>query len=76
MGLSEALSINIFFAHPYHPWKRGLSEHTNGLIRRYLLKKVSFATLTQKQLDKIVAKINNRPRKVLGYLIPRGAFSA
>jgi IS30 family transposase len=55
---------------------RGLNEHSNGLIRQYLPKKVSFATLTQKQLDKIVAEINNRPRKVLGCLTPREAFSA
>jgi IS30 family transposase len=74
-GLSEALSIDIFFAHPYHSWERGLNEHTNGLIRQYLPKKVSFAALTQKQLDKIVAKINNRPRKVLGYLTPYEVFS-
>jgi IS30 family transposase len=75
-GLSQALSIDIFFAHPYHPWEWGLSEHTNGLIRQYLPKKLPFATLTQKQLDKIVAEINNMPRKVLGYLTPREAFSA
>jgi IS30 family transposase len=75
-GLSQALSVDIFFAHPYRPWERGLNEHTNGLIRQYLPKKVSFATPTQKQLDKIVAEINNRPRKVLGYLTPREAFSA
>jgi IS30 family transposase len=37
---------------------------------------VSFATLTQKQLDKIVAEINTKPRKVLGCLTPREAFSA
>jgi IS30 family transposase len=74
--LSEALGIDIFFAHPYHSWERGLNEHTNGLIRQYLPKKVPFDTLTQKQLDKIVAKINNRPRKVLGYLTPYEAFSA
>jgi IS30 family transposase len=73
--LSEALSIDIFFAHPYHSWERGLNEHTNGLIRQYLPKKVPFDTLTQKQLDKIVAKINNRPRKVLGYLTPYEVFS-
>jgi transposase InsO family protein len=73
---SEALSIDIFFAHPYHPWERGLNERTNGLIRQYLPKKVSFAPLTQKQLDKIVDKINNRPRKVLGYLTPCEVFSA
>jgi IS30 family transposase len=74
-GLSQALSTDIFFAHPYHSWERGLNEHTNGLIRQYLPKKVPFDTLTQKQLDKIVAKINNRPRKVLGCLTPYEVFS-
>jgi IS30 family transposase len=80
-ALSEALSIDIYFAHPYHSWERGLNEHTNGLIRQYLPKKTPFDTLTQKQLDKIVAKINNRPRKVYrirsirGYLTPYEVFS-
>jgi IS30 family transposase len=74
-SLSQALSIDIFFAHPYHSWERGLNEHTNGLIRQYLPKKVPFDTLTQRQLDKIVDKINNRPRKVLGYLTPYEVFS-
>jgi IS30 family transposase len=74
-SLSEALSIGIFFAHPYHSWERGLNEHTNGLIRQYLPKKVPFDTLTQRQLDKIVDKINNRPRKVLGCLTPYEVFS-
>jgi IS30 family transposase len=73
--LSQALSIDIFFAHPYHSWERGLNEHTNGLIRQYLPKKAPFDTLTQRQLDKIVDKINNRPRKVLGYLTPYEVFS-
>jgi IS30 family transposase len=73
-SLSEALSIDIFFAHPYHSWERGLTEHTNGRIRQYLPKKVPFDTLTQKQRDKIVTK-NNRPRKILGYLTPYEVFS-
>jgi IS30 family transposase len=74
-ALSEAIAADIYFAHPYHSWERGLNEHTNGLIRQYLPKKIPFETLTQKQLDKIVAKINNRPRKVLGYLTPYEVFS-
>jgi IS30 family transposase len=45
-GLSEALAIDIFFAHPYCSWEGGLNEHTNGLIRQYLPKKVRFDTLT------------------------------
>jgi IS30 family transposase len=32
-GLSAALSIDLYFVHPYHSWERGLNEHTNGLIR-------------------------------------------
>jgi IS30 family transposase len=74
-ALSHTLALDIYFAHRYHSWERGLNEHTNGLIRQYLLKKIPFDTLTQKQLDKIVAKINNRPRKVLGYLTPYEVFS-
>jgi hypothetical protein len=55
-GLSQVLSIDIFFAHSYHPWERGLSEHINGLIRQYLPKKVSFATLTKNSLTKLLLK--------------------
>jgi IS30 family transposase len=50
-GLSKALTIDIYFARPYHSWERGLNEHTNGLLRQYLPKRVPFNTLTQKQLD-------------------------
>jgi IS30 family transposase len=74
-SLAQALGLDIYFAHPYHSWERGLNEHTNGLMRQYLPKKTPFDTLTQKQLDKIVDKINNRPRKVLGYLTPYEVFS-
>jgi IS30 family transposase len=45
-ALSQALSIDLYFAHPYHWWEWGLNEHTNGLIRRYLPKKVPFDALT------------------------------
>jgi IS30 family transposase len=70
-SLSQALGLDICFARPYRSWERGLNEHTNGLIRQYLPKKIPFNTLTQKQLD----KINNRPRKVLGCLTPYEVFS-
>jgi IS30 family transposase len=70
-SLSRTLGIDIYFAHPYHSWERGLNE----LIRQYLPKKIPFNTLTQKELDKIVEKINNRPRKVLGCLTPYEVFS-
>jgi IS30 family transposase len=74
-SLSRALGLDIYFPHPYHSWKRGLNEHTNGLIRQYLPKIIPFDHLTQKQLDNLVDKINNWPRKVLGYLTPYEVFS-
>jgi IS30 family transposase len=72
--LSKSLKGKVYFANPYHPWERGLNENTNGLLRQYLPKKKSFEDLTQKELAKIVSKLNNRPRKSLGYRTPREAF--
>ena len=74
-ALSQALAPDSYFAHPYHSGESGRNEHPNGLIRQYLPKKIRFDDLTEKQLAKIVAKINNRPRKVLGYLTPYEVFS-
>jgi IS30 family transposase len=72
--LSKALRVDIFFAHPYHSWERGLNEHTNGLLRQYLPKNKSLLGLTKRELDKIVEKLNNRPRKILGYRTPHEVF--
>jgi IS30 family transposase len=72
--LAYRLKAKVFFAHPYHSWERGLNEHTNGLIRQYLPKNRSLADLTSRELAKIVAVINNRPRKSLGYRTPREVF--
>ncbi|MDR1232442.1 MAG: IS30 family transposase [Spirochaetaceae bacterium] len=55
-SLSQALGTDIYFAHPYHSWRRGLNEHTNGLTRQYLPKKIPFNTLTQKNLTRSLRK--------------------
>jgi IS30 family transposase len=72
--LGAAIGAQVYFAHPYHSWERGLNEHTNGLLRQYLPKKRPLDTLTAKQLARIVDKLNNRPRKSLGYRTPSEAF--
>ena len=63
--------IKVYFCHPYHSWERGSNENTNGLLRFYFPKKMDFGGLTQSQLDLAVDRINNRPRKRLGYRTPR-----
>jgi len=64
------LGGKFFFAKPYHSWERGLNEHTNGLVRQYLPKGTQFTNLTQAELLIIEDKLNNRPRKILGYQTP------
>mgnify|MGYP001224300539 FL=1 len=72
--ISQKLEAQAYFAQPYHSWERGLNEHTNGLLRQYFPKKTPFETLTQEEITAAVLKINQRPRKVLGYLTPEEVF--
>ena len=68
--VSEVLGVSIYFAHPYSSWERGLNENTNGLIRQYLKKGESLRGLTLEQCQRIEEKLNNRPRKTLGFVAP------
>ena len=62
--------MKVYFAHPYSSWERGTNENTNGLIRRFYAKKTNFNKVSEKELEMLQKKLNNRPRKVLGYYTP------
>ena len=62
--------LDVYFADPRSPWQRGTNENTNGLLRQYFPKGTSMADITQEDLDAVAAKLNNRPRKSLGYDTP------
>jgi len=66
-SLTDQTGMDIYFAHPYSSWERGTNENTNGLVRRYYPKKTDFNTVTEDQLERLQKRLNNRPRKVLGY---------
>ncbi|NMM92591.1 IS30 family transposase [Rhodococcus sp. SRB_17] len=68
--LSAATGIEMFFAAPRSPWQRGTNENTNKLLRQYLPKGMYLGDLSQSDLDAIAAKLNNRPRKCLGFRTP------
>jgi IS30 family transposase len=74
LEVAECLNAKGYFAHPYHSWERGLNENTNGLIRQYLPKGTSFDSLSQKDIQRIMDKLNNRPRKCLGIKTPNQVF--
>jgi IS30 family transposase len=69
--ITKKTGMKIYFAHPYSSWERGTNENTNGLIRRYLPKGTNFNEINLKQLMNIQEKLNNRPRKIIGYKTPK-----
>ena len=72
--IAKKLDADFFFAQPYSPWQRGLNEYQNKLIRQYLPKKTDFREITQNTINMIIKKLNNRPRKSLGYRTPNEVF--
>ena len=72
--IAATLKAGFYFAHPYASWERGTNENTNGLIRQYFPKNRDFTTITQQEIDTAMERLNNRPRKRLGYLTPNQVF--
>lgn len=74
--LEDALHTQVYFAHPYSPWERGLNENTNDILRFFFPKNFDFTAISNDDVQFVVDLINNRPRKCLGWLTPAEALSA
>lgn len=72
--LAKALDTNVFFAHPYCSWEKGLIEYTNKLYRQYIPKGANFDDFTDQDIKNIQYKINRRTRKKLGFKTPKFCF--
>ena len=72
--IAAGLGARFYFAHPYSSWERGLNENTNGLVRQYFPKKSDFSKITDRRIEEVVERLNNRPRKTLGYKTPNEVF--
>lgn len=72
--ITAALHAPIYFSHPYAAWERGLNENTNGLVRQYFPKKHDFTKVTDRQIQQVEQRLNDRPRKTLGYRTPNEVF--
>ena len=59
-----------------HSWERGVNENMNGLIRQYIPKGTDFSEIIDEFVSWIENKLNNRPRKRLGYLTPNEKFNS
>ena len=71
-----ATDAKVYFCDPQSPWQRGTNENTNRLLRQYFPKGTDLSRYSQIELNRIALRLNQRPRKTLGFLIPAGKLAA
>jgi IS30 family transposase len=62
--------IDTFHCDPCSSWQKGGNENLNGLVRQYLPRGIDLSQISDYQIYVIQEKLNNRPRKNLGYRSP------
>jgi len=72
--IEKDTGTSIYFADAYQPQQRGKNENTNGRLRRVYPKGFDFATISQRELDKVVWKMNHTPRKSLSWQTPSEVY--
>src|SRR6202034_3627948 len=65
-----ATNVQVYFCEPRSPWQRGSNENTNGLLRQYFPRATDFSRISQRHLNAIALRLNQRPRKTLGFETP------
>lgn len=72
--IEQGLNARVYFADPYSSWQRGTNENTNGLIRQYIPKSRPLESVTDEEIRWIEDRLNNRPRKRLGFKTPHQVY--
>ena len=75
-AFTVATDVQVYFCDPRSPWQRGSNENTNGLLRQYFPKGTDLSSFSQAHLNKIALRLNQRPRKTLGFESPADRLSA
>ena len=71
-----ATDVQVYFCDPQSPWQRRTNENTNLLLRQYFPRGTDLAPITQAQLDQVSLRLNQRPRKTLGFETPADKLQA
>ena len=71
---TKQTKMQVYFAHPQCPWERGTNEHTNGLLRQFFPAGTRFNQVSRREMKRVQALLNDRPRKILNWHSPAHAF--
>jgi IS30 family transposase len=71
-----ATDVQVYFCDPRSPWQRGSNENTNGLLRQYFPRGTDLSGYSQAYLNRIALRLNQRPRKTLGFETPADRLRA
>ena len=72
--VASKIGCKTYFARPYHSWERGQNENANGLLRQYFPKGSELDKVNKSEVLTAVHKLNNRPKKCLGFKTPYEEF--
>ncbi len=71
-----ATDVKVYFCDPQSPWQSGTNENTNLLLRQYFPRGTDLSPISQAQLDQVSLRLNQRPRKTLGFQTPASRLQA
>jgi IS30 family transposase len=71
-SFAVATKVQVYFCDPQSPWQRGTHENTNRQLRQYFPNNNDLSSYSQADPDKVVLRLNQRPRKTLGFETPVG----
>lgn len=67
---SKKTRTPVYACTAYHSWEKGTVENTIGRIRKFIPKKTSLDPIPEWYFTFLEERMNNTPRKVLGFLTP------
>ena len=72
--LQAQTGTQTWFCNPSLPWQKGTVENTNRRARRWLPRKHDIRQLSDHDMKVICDRLNNTPRKCLGWKTPAEVF--